>query len=146
MNNSTFYILTTGLAYNIHSHNLLLHWNDILIKILDLISSRYSRIEIYNSDILYEITDKEKRNDIINKMNKDMLKYIKDRVKICKFIDYEFEIYPKELYILIDCAHIYNYINEKGYVKRNNHYNENKQNNKLQINSIYFGNIKLYIS
>ena len=42
-------------------------------------------------------------------------------------------------YILIDCAHIYKYINKIGVIKRNNHYREGVPEIELNISSIYLG-------
>jgi hypothetical protein len=138
MQNTTFFIYTTGLAYCISDHDMLLYWEEILLKILHLVPLRFTRIEIYNSDILYDITDIHARQRIIQDMNIKMSHFINDRIKVNIFIDTEFDCFINDCYLLIDCAHIYNYV-KKGYVKRNKHYGEKIDTNELQISSIYLG-------
>jgi hypothetical protein len=72
-------------------------------------------------------------------MNNKMEKMINDRIKINIFIDKEFDYFPNDSYILVDCAHIYNYINKIGHVTRNNHYGEKLPKQELNISTIYLG-------
>jgi hypothetical protein len=144
----TFYIYTTGFADN-GSNSVANEWvRAFREKILSLIPAKYDEIVILHSDPLMDI-DGDLRMRTIKEANELLMSdFLNDRVKQSEFttepINFR-SLHRKHLsrdYIVIDCAHIFLYIDRK-IVKNANTYdgvvNEQIGVSPFPLNCIYPG-------
>jgi len=111
----TFRIYTTGIADdgNMGQQSYGYEWNSFVIdRVLELIPSNYTNIEIYHHDILYNketSEEKQKQIDFINRIvvQNDLLK---TRVSVSIFLKSILNINTSSPFIIFDYAHLFTYI------------------------------------
>jgi hypothetical protein len=115
---NTFRIYTTGIADdgNTSSSSYGSEWDSFVRnRVLELIPTNYTNIEIYHHDILYNDEsheEKQKQIDFINRVvvQNDLLNR---RVSVSVFLTTILNIKTNSPFIVFDYAHLFKYINPK---------------------------------
>ena len=143
-----FYFYTTGLANWGCLDTVSDKWlnSGIYNNILRQIPKKYNNIQIIHYDpIIIMGGNKQLQNklNIISEINTilelQMQQHADERVKSNIFIPEKFNLHEvQQPHIIIDFAHIFEYIKQKNTVRINNHYGE-EVGPPLKLNSFYIG-------